>query len=128
MELLYLSSTKSLSKKSIIYQANSDCGIAGCKQQCCLSSCETRSKYRFGNHKKSFNHVKYENNTELSKEFQEIKKRNGTSKITWKIIRICFSYDPNSKCCLLCLNEKYEIATYKEDNLLNKRTNEIIKK
>ena len=28
----------------------------------------------------------------------------------------------SSKRCLLCLNEKYEIATYKEDNLLNKRT------
>ena len=62
---------------------------------------------------------------ELSKEFWEIKKRNGALKITWKIIRICPSYNPNSKCCLLCLNEKYEIATYKGDNLLNKRT-EII--
>ena len=62
---------------------------------------------------------------ELSKEFWEIKKRNGTPKITWKIIRICGSYNQNSKRCLLCLNEKYEIATYKGDNLLNKRT-EII--
>ena len=62
---------------------------------------------------------------ELSKEFWEIKKRGGTPKITWKIIRICRSYNPNSKRCLLCLNEKYEIATYKGDNLLNKRT-EII--
>ena len=31
----------------------------------------------------------------------------------------------DSKHCLLCLNEKYDIATYKGDNLLNKRT-EII--
>ena len=35
------------------------------------------------------------------------------------------SYNPNSKRCFLCVNEKYEIATYKGDNLLNKRT-EII--
>ena len=28
------------------------------------------------------------------------------------------SCNPNSKLCLLCLNEKYEIATYKEDKLL----------
>ena len=35
------------------------------------------------------------------------------------------SYNPNSKCCLLCLNEKYENAIYKGDNLLNKKT-EII--
>ena len=34
----------------------------------------------------------------------------------------CPSYNPNSKRCLLCLNEKYEIATYKGDNLLNQRT------
>ena len=37
----------------------------------------------------------------------------------------CFSYNQNSKYCLLCLNEKYEIATYRGDNLLNKTT-EII--
>ena len=35
------------------------------------------------------------------------------------------TYNRNSKCCLLCLNEKYEIATCKGDNPLNKRT-EII--
>ena len=57
----------------------------------------------------------------LSKEFQEIKKRNGTPKTTWKIIRICPCYNPNSKHCLLCLKEKYKIATYKGDNLFNKR-------
>ena len=38
-----------------------------------------------------------------------------------KIIRIRRSDNPNSKRCLLCLNEKYEIAIYKGDNLLNKR-------
>ena len=41
------------------------------------------------------------------------------------VIYICRPYHPNSNRCLLCLNEKYEIATYKGDNLLNKRT-EII--
>ena len=62
---------------------------------------------------------------ELSKEFWEIKKRTGTPKITWNIIQICRSYNLRRRCFLLCLNEKYEIATYKGDNLLNKRT-EII--
>ena len=82
-------------------------------------------KIVFGNHKKSFIHVRHKNDTELSKEFGEIKKHNGTPKITWKVIRICRSHNPNSKCCLLCLNQKYEIATYKGYNFLNKRT-EII--
>ena len=99
--------------------------FAGYKQKCYLGSCETTFKDRFGNHKKSFNHVEHKSDTELSNEFWGIKNRSGTPKITWKIIRICCSYYPNSKRCLLCLNEKYEIATYKGDNLLKKRT-EII--
>ena len=70
--------------KCIIYQANIDCDIAGYKQKCYLGSCETTFEDRFGNHKKSFNHVKHKNNTELSKEFWEIKKRNRTPKITYK--------------------------------------------
>ena len=36
-------------------------------------------------------------------------------------------YNPQTKRCLLCLNEKLEIATYKEQNLLNKR-NEVVSK
>ena len=75
--------------------------------------------------KKSFNHIKHKNDTELKNEFWEIKKRNRTPKITWRIIIICRSYNANSYRRLLYLNEKYEIATYKGDDLLNKRT-EII--
>ena len=67
-------------------------------------------------------HLKHKNDRELSKEFWEIKKCNATPKITWKIIRICPFYNPNSKRSFLFLNEKCEIATYKGDNLLNKRT------
>ena len=107
--------------KCIISQADIDCDISAYKQKSYLGSHETAFKDRSGNHKKSFNHVKHKNDTELSKESWEIKKRNGTPKITWKIIRICRSYNPNSKRWLLCLNKKYEIATNKEDNLLNKR-------
>lgn len=40
------------------------------------------------------------------------------SKITWKIIRICCSNNPNSKRFLLCFNEKYKIATFNEDKHL----------
>ena len=111
--------------KCIIYQGNINYDIARYKQKCYLGSCETTSKDRFGNHKKSFNHAKHKYDKELSKEFWEIKKRNGKPKIAWKIIRICCSYNPNSKPWLLCLNEKYEIATYKGDNFTNKRTETI---
>ena len=58
----------------------------------------------------------YQKNFGKSKSAMEPKKQHG---------KLCPSYNPNSKRCLLCLNEKYEIATYKGNNLLNKR-NEII--
>ena len=82
-------------------------------------------KERFWNHKKLFNHIKYKNGKVLSQEFWKTKKCNGTTKIIQKIIRMCRSYNPDSKLRHLCLNQKYEIATYKEDILLNKRS-EII--
>ena len=55
--------------RCIIYQANIDCDIARYKQKCYLDSHETTFKDRFGNHKKSLNHVKHRSDTELSKEF-----------------------------------------------------------
>ena len=77
----------------IIYQVNIDCDITGYNQKFYLGSCETSFTDNFGNHKKSFNYVKHKNDTELSKEFWEIKMRNGTPNIKWKIIRICCSYN-----------------------------------
>ena len=53
--------------KIIIYQANIDGDITGYKQKCYLGSCEPTFNNRFGNHKKSLDHVKHENDTELSK-------------------------------------------------------------
>ena len=73
---------KSCRTKCIIYQANIDCEISGYKQKFYLGSCEAAFKHRFGNHKKSFEHVKHKNDTELSKEFWENKKRIATPKIT----------------------------------------------
>ena len=61
----------------------------------------------------------YQRNFEKSKSAMEYQKVHG------KVIKICCSYNPSSKCYLLSLNEKYEIATYKRDNFLYKRT-EII--
>ena len=50
-----------------------------------IGSCETTFKDSFGNHKKSFNYLKHKNETELSKEFWEIKKRDGTPKLHGKL-------------------------------------------
>ena len=46
---------------------------------------EITLKDRFGKHKKWLNRVKHKNDTELSKEFWEIKKSNGTPKTPGKL-------------------------------------------
>ena len=96
------------------------CDIARHKQKCYLGWCEATFKDCFGNHKMLFNHVKHKSDTELSKIFGKSK-----SAMAGQISHANHSYNPNSKRRLLCLNEKYEIAAYRGDNLLNKRT-EII--
>ena len=89
--------------------------------------CETAFKKRFSNHKKSFNLNEYKNETELSNEIWWIKNSGHHPKVKWEIVKKCVPYNPQTKRCLLCLNEKLDIAAYKEQNLLNK-SNEIVSK
>ena len=112
--------------KCIIYQANSDCNIAGYKQKCYFGSGETACKDLFGNHKKSFNHAKYKNYTKLSKNFGKSKSAIAHQNLHVELSEYVVLTTQTVSAAFLCLNEKYEIATYKGDNLLNKRT-EIIK-
>ena len=79
------------------------------------------------NYNLSFRNEFYKNNTELSKELWQIKMKNYTPKIMWRIIRKCPPFNYNSRKCYLCLNEKLEIALYEGENLLNKKT-ELISK
>ena len=88
---------------------------------------KTDFKHRFSNYPRSFNLEHYENNTELSKEYWTIKRNHFILKVTWKIIRKCAPFNTAKRKCYLCLNEKLEIASYKGDNLLNKRS-ELINK
>ena len=61
-------------------------------------------KLRYGNHKKSFNNMKYHNESELSKEVWKIKNKGGDYNIKWNIIKQCPTYNPSNKKCALCLN------------------------
>ena len=88
---------------------------------------EESFKGRLYNHNLSFRNDLYKNDTELSKELWQIKMKNYTPEITWRIIRKCLPYNYNSRKCDLCLNEKLEIALYKGENLLNKKTKLISK-
>ena len=84
-------------------------------------------KTRFSNHKKSFNHEKHKNDTQLSNELWNIKASKEEPVLVWKILGQYQPYNVNTKRCLLCLNEKLQIAIYRGNNMLNKRT-EIISK
>ena len=59
-------------------------------------------KNHFRNQNKSFNYIKYKNETELLKYFGE-NKPNGAPKITWEINKICCSYISDSKRCFFIL-------------------------
>ena len=64
---------------------------------------------------------------QLLNEIWRIKNSGHHPKVKWKIVKKYVPYRPQTKRCLLCLNEKLEIAAYKKQKLLNKR-NEIVSK
>ena len=68
---------------------------------------------------------KYQTDTELSNEYWNITSANKTSNISWEILRTHKSCNQSPKRCLLCVNEKLAIALYKDDNMLNKRSDII---
>ena len=87
----------------------------------------SETKTRYSNHKKSFNHEKHKNDTQLSNELWKIKASKEEPVFVWKNLGQHQPYNVNTKWCLLCLNEKLQITIYRENNMLNKRT-EIISK
>ena len=87
---------------------------------------ETTFKKRFSNHKKSFNHERYENETELSKQYWKFKRQNKNPTVSWKIVRRTGGFQRASMKCNLCLNEKLEIAT-KFGDIMNSKS-ELISK
>ena len=78
-------------------------------------------KLRLGNHKKLFNHFRYEKDSELSKHVWKIKRKNEDYDIKWKIIEKLKSFNPVTNICNLCTTEKYHIIFNSEQGSLNKR-------
>jgi len=112
---------------NIIYQATLTSTLQNSSEKIYVGLCETTFKKRYANHKKSFNTEKYRYSTTLSNEYWKLKELNAGPKVTWKVKRKCKSYNTTSKKCNLCASEKYEIATYKGSDILNKRS-EVISK
>ena len=92
-----------------------------------ISSENFQTKARYSEHKKSFYHEKYKNGTQLSNELWKIKASKGEPVLVWKMLRQYQPYDVNIKRCLLYLNQKLQIAIYRENIMLNKRTETISK-
>ena len=105
----------------IIYKAT----VSSEKEQVAyIGLTSTRSKERYNNHNKSFNHEKYENEAELSKYVWKLKKKNSKFSITWKIISHATTKRSPSNQYNLCLEEKYQTLKHSEKTpclLINKR-------
>ena len=78
-------------------------------------------KQRYRNHLKSFQHIKYANNTELSKHIWRLKENNRKFNISWSIVIQVAAYKTGSKRWNLCLEEKLLMTKGKHYNLLNRR-------
>ena len=77
-------------------------------------------KERYGNHKKSFNHREYSNETTLSNYVWRLKERNIGYDIQWKVVDKAPPFNPVSGVCALCTLEKYHIIFNPENATLNK--------
>ena len=112
---------------NVLYKASITPNEENSKTKIYYGVSETAFKLRYANHKKTFNNIKYQTDTELSNEYWNIISANKTSSISWEILGTHKSYNQSSKRCLLCLNEKLTIALHGDDNMLNKRS-EVISK
>ena len=81
-------------------------------------------KKRYYNHKKSFNHKRYLDETTLSGYVWHLKETlNVTPNLEWSVLRCATPYSDISEKCHLCLYEKLVIINYpRQYKLLNKRS------
>ena len=88
----------------------------------------TTFKERYRNHKKSFNDIKYENETELSKHVWKLKLNREQFNIKWSILSRASSIKAGGNSCNLCLEEKLKILrSYNSRSNLNKRSEIFMK-
>ena len=86
---------------------------------------DDKFKNRYNDHNKSLKNPKYRKSTELSKAIWDLKDKNISYKIDWKIITRAASYKSGSKSCNLCLTEK--LCILEKPKSINKRSEMISK-
>ena len=77
-------------------------------------------KVRYKDHKKSFNHQKWSDETTLSTYIWDLKGKNIDYDIKWQVVDRAPQFSPVSKVCRLCTLEKYYILFVPERASLNK--------
>ena len=88
---------------------------------------EMSFKERYGNHKRSFRHERYRNDTELSKYIWDLTCAHKVPTIKWSIVRKMHG-NAKSYFCKLCLTEKYFILNDLGDNKLLNKKSEFVNK
>ena len=78
-------------------------------------------KSRLANHKKSFKNREYSTETTLSSHIWDIKDRDSTYKISWKMLDRASPYNAATKTCNLCTTEKFYIILKPHLATINKR-------
>ena len=109
-----------------LYYPRISCGDETYKLKFYKGICETTFKKRYANHKKSFNVEKNKNDTKLSTEYWKLANNKLHPQISWSIKGNYKWYNPNSKRCSLCLQEKLGIVDDPKE-ILNKRSEMISK-
>ena len=79
-------------------------------------------KERFNQHMSSLRLEKYKNSTCLSTHIWDLKEKGINYSLKWNIIAKAKSYNPEAKKCHLCITEKAKILYYRDEGLLNKRS------
>ena len=97
---------------NILYEATISSNLAGYVDKAYKGISKPIFKTRFGNHKKSFNDVKYKTDSSLSKEVWKIKELGGRYNISWRALGQYPDYNPVNGRCALCLSEKLEILQH----------------
>ena len=113
--------------KCLVYKAKINANLRNYSEKVYYGITKNTWKKRYAGHKSSFNNLKYQKDTELSKEVWGIRNKSGLYNLNWQIVSQHPDYNPVSKRCLLCLNEKLEILYHEGNNQLNKRS-EIVSK
>ena len=77
-------------------------------------------KTRYKKHMYDFRTTSEDNSTTLSKHIWSLKRENAPYDLSWEIISRARVFNPVTKCCQLCLREKYWIMFHPESATLNR--------